>query len=216
MALFRWKGNCKTPFHPRRAYVYTGAVWNGQEWYVLQKGSWASTTAEALHKITKAHVKVETIPTWPHEVRREYSSPWFPLPNIEVLDRGLSQPSFVDLAAVANNIPTMASTPVREDESDIVPGGPTSDSVNVCSTCGVRFDSEADKNLKSPWMGCARKGCPFWVHATRANIYYKDTEQGSRALGKWAERHFFAGFLVPCYLPITFTHPHNHIHLLLY
>ncbi len=148
--------------------------------------------AEALHKITRAHVKVETIPTWPHGVRREYSSPGYPLPNIEVVDGDLSLPSFVDLAAAANNIPTtMASTPVREDESDNVANRPASDSGNVCHTCGIQFDTEADKKLKSPWMGCARKGCPFWVHATCANIFYKDTEQGFRALGKWAEEHFF-------------------------
>ncbi len=123
-----------------------------------KRGRGLLQATEVLHKITKAHVKVETIPTWPHGVRREYSSPGFPLPNIEVVDRDLSLPSFIDLAAAANNIPTtMASTPVREDERDSVPCRPTYDSVNVCSTCRYGLTLEADKNLKSPWMGCARK-----------------------------------------------------------
>lgn len=43
--------------------------------------------------------------------------------------------------------------------------------------------SKTDKNLKSPWMSCARKGCLFWVHATCANIYTIKTR--SKASGHW-------------------------------
>ncbi len=69
-------------------------------------------TGEALHRITDAHVKVEVIPTWLQGVRRFYSSPGFPLPEIEVVDGDLSLPnSFIDLAA------TLAtSSPVKEEE----------------------------------------------------------------------------------------------------
>ena len=141
------------------------------------------SAAEALHKITRAHVKVETIPTWPNGIRRHFASPGFPLPEIEVVQGDLTlTDSFLDLAAGSRS-PAKAPAAAQDSSPE--------HHNNCCHTCGIEFKSEADEAVDSPWIGCTQNGCPFWVHAKCAHIFYKNCDAGYKALGKWAKDHFY-------------------------
>ena len=117
-----------------------------------------------------------------------FPSPGFSLPKIEVVQRDLTLTvSFLDLAAgsrsPAKQAPAAAQDTTPEDRN------------NCCHIRGIECKSEADEAVDSPWIGCAQNGCPFWVHAKCAHIFfYKNSDvgyKGYKALGKWAKEHFY-------------------------
>ena len=35
----------------------------------------------------------------------------------------------------------------------------------TCSICRAKHGSQEDRELGSPWLGCAYDGCDYWVHS---------------------------------------------------
>ena len=114
-------------------------------------------------------------------------SPGFPLPQMELVEAEVpvpeNGPAFADLA-----IRSPRKTPLAVAAEPLVEQG---DAENNCNICGILYGSDEDDKLNYPQLGCAHKGCRISIHARCSNIYYKNTEHGFRALGKWAAEHFF-------------------------
>ena len=62
---------------------------------------------------------------------------------------------------------------------------------NICQICRLRYESEANIETDSPWINCGSKSCKWWVHSRCLGIYYENSDNGERRLGKWIESNCF-------------------------
>ncbi len=157
--------------------------------------------AQELHSITGAHVKAQVIPTWLNGVRREFVSDGFPMVDVEMIETDAPLPGgqVVDLLEPRpGTSATAVESPLKSIRvAEAAGANVASSTANRCHHCGITYGTDADERLDSPWLGCASKACTFWVHARCANVFYQCTEAGYRALGKWADDHFFCDRHMP-------------------
>ena len=174
--------------------------------------------AKALHNITETEVHVDCVPTWPSGVRRQWSSPNYSdvcraktilnqSVGVQVNIQDQEQQRDEDDAQagpstsatpsprkrVSQPCTDASSTPKAAKSAKSKVSKSTRYDKNVCAICGIRYCSDADKQLPDQtWISCNYNACSYWVHSRCSGVYYPTTKSGDNALKKWVDAgHFY-------------------------